>query len=87
MQLEPNLVYSLILSLLTIVSSKNTIDGIFSVRHKNRKNLIVISGFSNFLQIFLDIFQKFDLDNLVLKKPILVKEKNVSKRKKTLKSI
>ena len=49
--------------------------------------MIVISAFQDLLRVSLDIFQKFDLDNLVLKKPVLAKEKGVSKRKKTPRSI
>lgn len=46
-----------------------------------------MSTFQKFFQISLNIFEKFDLDNLVLKKSILAKKKDISKRKKTLRSI
>lgn len=62
---------------------KNTTGGIPSTRHKNRNNPIVTSAFRDLLQISPDIFQEFDLDNLVSEKPVLAKEKGVSKKKKT----
>ena len=58
-----------------------------ALQNKNRNDLIITSTFQDLLQIFPDIFQEFDLDNLILKKPVLAKEKDVLKRKKTLKSI
>ena len=67
----------------TVPSSKNTTGAISSTRNKNHNDLIVTSAFRDFLQISLDIFQEFDLDNLVSKKPVLAKEKGESKRKKT----
>lgn len=42
---------------------------------------IVTSAFQDLLQISPDIFQEFDLDNLVSEKPVLAKEKDVSKKK------
>lgn len=82
MRLGPNLLYGFILSLLTVPSSKNIIIGISSTRYKTNNDLIVTSAFPVLLQISLDFFQEFDLENLVSKKPVLVKEKGISKRKK-----
>ena len=87
MRLGPDLLYGPIPSSSTVPSSKNTTGGISSTRHKNRNDLIVTSAFRDLLQISPDIFQEFDLDNLVSKKPVLAKEKGVSKRKKTPRSI
>ena len=87
MRLGPDLLYGPIPSSSTVPSSKNITGGISSTRHKNRNDLIVTSAFRDLLQISPDIFQEFDLDNLVSKKPVLAKEKGVSKRKKTPRSI
>ncbi len=83
MRLVPDLLYGLVPSPSTAPSSKNTTGGIPSTRHKNRNDPIVTSAFQNLLQISPDIFQEFDLDNLVSEKPVLAKEKGVSKRQKT----
>ena len=84
--LGSDLLYSFISSLSIVLSLKNTTSGISLTRHKNRNDLIVTSAFWDVFQISLDIFQEFDLDNLVLKKPVLAKEKGVSKKKKSPKS-
>lgn len=84
MQLGPNLLYNSILSLSTVFFLKNTIDTIFLTRHKNLNNLIIMFVFLNLLQISLNIFQKLDLDNLIIKKPVLVKKKIYQRRKKLL---
>ena len=55
--------------------------------HKNRTDPIVTSAFQDLLHISPDIFQEFDLDDLVSKKPVLAKEKGVLNRKKTPRSI
>ena len=83
MRLGPDLLYSVILFSSIVPSSKNTAGGISLTRHKNHNDLIITSAFWDLFQISPDIFQKFDLDNLVSKKPFLVKEKGVLKRKKT----
>ena len=87
MRLGPDLLYGSIPSSSTVPSSKNTTGGISLTRHKNRNDLIVTSAFQDLFQISPDIFQEFDLDNLISKKPVLEKEKSVSKRKKTPRSI
>ena len=66
---------------------KNTTGGILLTRHKDRNDVLVTSAFRDLLQISPDIFQEFDLDDLVSTKPVLAKEKSVSKRKKTPRSI
>lgn len=83
MRLGPDLLYGPIPFSLTISFSKNITGGISLTRYKNRNDLIVTSAFQDLLQISPDIFQEFVLDNLVSKKPVLAKEKGVSKRKKT----
>ena len=83
MRLGPDLFYGPIPSSSTAPSSKNTTGGILSTRNKNRNDPIVTSALRELLQISPDIFQEFDLDNLVSEKPVLAKEKGVSKRKKT----
>ena len=87
MRLGPDLLYGFISFSSTIPSSKNTTGDISSTRHKNYNDLIIMSVFWNLLQIFSDIFQEFNLDNLVLKKLVLAKKKSVSKKKKTSRSI
>ena len=87
MRLGPDLLYGPISSSTSVSSSKNTTGGISSTRHKNRNDLIVTSAFRDLLQISPDIFQEFDLDDLVSKKSALAKEKGVSKRKKIPRSI
>ncbi len=81
MRLGPDLLYGPISSSSTVSSSKNTTGGILSTRHKDRNDVLVTSAFRDLLQISPDIFQEFDLDDLVSTKPVLAKEKSVSKRK------
>lgn len=81
-ELRPNLLYGLIPSLSTVFYSKNTTGSIFLTKQKNYNNPFIMSAFCDLLQILLDIFYKFDLDNLVLEKPILAKDKGVLKKKK-----
>ena len=63
--------------------SKNTTGGISSTRNTKRVNPIDTTVFQELLQISPDIFEEFVLDDLVSKKPVLVKGKGVSKRKNT----
>lgn len=81
-RLGPNLLYGSILSLSTILFSKNTTGSIPLTGQKNHNNLIALSAFCDLLQISPDIFYKFDLDNLVLEKLTLDKDKGVLKKKK-----
>lgn len=81
-RLGPNLLYGSISSLSTILSSKNTTDRIPLTRQKNHNNPIVMSAFWDLLPISPDIYYEFDLDNLVLEKLILAKDKGVLKKKK-----
>lgn len=81
MRLELDLFYGPISLSSTVLSSKNTTSGIFSTRHKNYNNLLVMFAFQDLLQISSDIFQELDIDNMVFKIPVLVIENGVLKNK------
>ncbi len=70
-RLKPDLIYGFKSFLPTASNSKNTIGDTSSTGDKKRNDPIVISAFQDLFQISLDIFQEFDLDNLISKRPVL----------------
>lgn len=75
MWLGLDLLYGLILSLSIVSFLKNTTGSILIIKHKDYNDVIIMLAFWDLFQISLDIFQEFDLDNLISKKPVLVKKK------------